>query len=615
MKKIHRVLALLMAALMALGLMTTAFAATDSAPTIDPSKKASLSIYKYDITKASNDGAWDVESYVSTGLHDDAVIDKLSKYAIQGVEFTNLRIADITMNNELVDGQRQVEVLYGFDSSERSNAVLSAIGLTDADAHKTEGGINYFTSDVLNNKLSTALTANATTVKNALETAVKNGGAAMTETDATGHTSASNMEQGLYLVVETRVPENVTSTCNPIFVSLPMTTIDGTAWNYDVTVYPKNQTGNPTLDKTVREDKNSTGKNTGSLTDIADGYEHTASASIGDTVDYQIISTLPTITSKASALSEYTYVDTLSRGIRYNKNDVVIEFFKDAGCTDKITTWDENSGKFTVAYDDAQNIMTIRMTEAGLAEINEAATVYTNSVKRGYSDCTMRITYAATLTADAQMGDTDNPNEVELTWKRTNTTYFDTLKDCCHVYTYGIDVLKQFSDGKGDIQDVKFLLHNDSDDCYIIADLKDGIYYAKGITTKKSDATTFVPNSSGHIIVKGLEDDSYSLTETATDKGYVLLKDAVKIIIKAAENGQCEKCGAKLLTASATVNGKDVTMTDGSAIVPLTVVNNPGFDLPKTGGYGTWMFTIGGVVLLGAAAFIVIRSRKHKNEQ
>ena len=44
-------------------------------------------------------------------------------------------------------------------------------------------------------------------------------------------------------------------------------TIDGTAWNYDVTVYPKNQTGNPTLDKTVREAKNSTGKNTGSLTD------------------------------------------------------------------------------------------------------------------------------------------------------------------------------------------------------------------------------------------------------------------------------------------------------------------------------------------------------------
>ena len=611
MKKIHRVLALLLAALMVIGLMTTAFAE----PTIDPAKKASLSIYKYDITKAGNDGAWNAESYVSTGLHDDAVIEKLSKYAIQGVEFTYLRVADITMNNELVDGQRQVGVLYGFDNSDRSSAVLSAIGLTATDAHKTDNGVNYFTSDMLNKKLAASLAANATTVKNALEVAVKNGGVAMTETDATGHTSASDMEQGLYLVVETRVPENVTSTCNPFFVSLPMTTIDGAAWNYDVTVYPKNQTGNPNLEKTVREAKNSTGKNTGSLTDIKDGYAHTATASVGDTVDYQIISTLPTITSKASSLSEYTYADTLSKGIRYNKNDVVIEFFKDAGCTDKITTWAEDSGKFTVAYDDAQNIMTIRMTEAGLSEISEAATVYTDSVKRGYSDCTMRLTYAATLTADAKMGDTDNPNEVVLTWKRTNTTYFDTLKDCCHVYTYGVDVLKQFSDNGGNVRNVKFRLHNDSDDCYIIADLKDGVYYAKGFTSKKSDATTFIPNAQGHIVVKGLEDDTYSLTETATDKGYVLLKDAVKIVIKTAESGQCEKCGAKLLTASATVNGKDVTMTDGNAIVPLTVVNNPGFDLPKTGGYGTWMFTVGGVALLGAAVFIAVKSRKHKSEK
>ena len=611
MKEIHRVLAMLMAAIMALSLITTAFAE----PTIDPSKKASLSIYKYDITTASAEGAWDTGSYVSTGLRDDAVIGKLSKYAIQGVEFTYLRVADIAMNNELVDGQRQVGVLYGFDSSDRSTDVLSAIGLTGADAHKIDNGINYFTSDVLNNKLSTALTANATTVKNALETAVKNGGVAMPETDATGHTSASDMEQGLYLVVETRVPENVTSTCNPFFVSLPMTTVDGAAWNYDVTVYPKNQTGNPDLEKTVREAKNSTGKNTGSLTDIKDGYAHTATASVGDVVDYQIISTLPTITSKASALSEYTYVDTLSKGIKYNKQDVVIEFFRDSACTDKIATWDESSGKFTVGYDDAANTMTIRMSDTGLAEINEAATVYTDSVKRGYSDCTMRLTYAATLTADAKMGDTDNPNEVVLTWKRTNTTYFDTLKDCCHVYTYGIDVLKQFSDNGGNLRNVKFRLHNDTDDVFVIADLKDGVYYAKGFTNKKADATTFIPNSSGHIVVKGLEDDTYSLTETATDKGYILLKEAVKIVIKTAENGQCEKCGVKLLTASATVNGKDAGMTDGNAIVPLTVVNNPGFDLPKTGGYGTWMFTIGGVALLGAAAFIVVKSRKHKSEK
>ena len=612
MKKIHRVLAMLMAAIMALSLITTAFAE----PTIDPSKKASLNIYKYDITTASAEGVWDAESYVSTGLHDDAVVDKLSKYAIQGVEFTYLRVADVTMNNEVMDGQRTVGVLYGFDNSERSNAVLAAIGLTAADAHMTEGGVNYFTSNALNSKLATALAANATTVKNALESAVKDGGVAMTETDATGHTFASDMEQGLYLVVETRVPENVTSTCNPFFVSLPMTTIDGAAWNYDVTVYPKNQTGNPDLEKTVREAKNSTGKNNGSLTDIEDGYAHTATASVGDVVDYQIISTLPTITSKASALSEYTYVDTMSKGIKYSKNDVVIEFFKDSGCTDKITTWAEDSGKFTVAYDDAQNIMTIRMTEAGLSEINEAATMYTDSVKRGYSDCTMRITYAATLTADAATyGDRDNPNRVKLTWKRTNTTYYDTLEDCCHVYVYAIDLIKQFSDNNGTFGKVKFIAYNDTDGYYIKANMEGEVYNVTGFTSNKSEATMLIPNLKGHIILRGIEDDTYTLTEVATDKGYVLLRDPVKIMVITKEDGACERCGAALLTASATVNGEPVSMTDANAVVPLRIINNPGFDLPKTGSYGVWMYTVGGVLLLGAAAFIVVKSRRHKSEQ
>lgn len=611
MKKTKRLWALLLVMVMALGLITTAFAA----PTIDSGRKASLSLYKYDITAASADGAWDAASYVSTGVQDDAVTDKLAQYAIQGVEFSYLRVASISTYSQRESGQYKVGVLYGF----ADDAALQAIGLTKADAYKRGNGVFYFTSDKLNKALADALADTATTVKNALEIAVRNGGKAMPETDANGHSKVSGLEQGLYLVVETRVPENVISTCNPFFVSLPMTTMDGKNWNYDVTVYPKNQTGNPTLEKTVREDKNSTGKNTGSLTDIADGYAHTATASVGDVVDYQIISTLPTITSKATSLTTYTFVDTMSEGIRYNRSDVVIEFFRDAGCTDQITAWDEDSGKFSVSYDDAQNTMTVGMTEAGLADINGAAAVYDPAVslERGYSDCFLRITYAATLTADAKLGDSNNPNEVVLTWKRTNTGYFDTLQDCCHVYTYGVDVLKQFSDGKGDLANVNFLLHNDTDGYYLTAELVDGVYYVTGHEAKGNKATVFVPNGEGHIRVMGLEDDTYTMTETATDKGYVLLKDGIEIIITAAEGeSACETCGAKLLTASGSVNGDAVDLESGNAIVPLTVINNPGFDLPKTGGYGTWMFTVGGCMLLGVAAFIVVRGRKHnRNDQ
>ena len=613
MKKMTRILSILMAAIMALTMISTAFAATTESVTIDTSKEASLTVYKFDITKASSAQAWD-GSYVSTGKADTAVTTALSKYAIQGVEFTYLKLADITTYTaDDGKGNMQDIVLYGFSEGTTVKAVLDAIGLKYTDAYSSDGTTHYFTSDALNKALADKLTANATTVKNAMEKAVATDGTAMTETDATGKTTADKLAQGLYLVVETSVPENVTSTVNPFFVSLPMTTIDGSAWNYDVTVYPKNETGEPTLEKTARESKNSTGNNTGSVTSITDGYAHTATVSEKDTVEYQIISTMPTITSEASYLTTYTYVDTLSKGLTYNKSDVVIEFFKDAACTEanKITTWETGSDNFAVAYDDAKNTLTVSMTEKGLKEINSAATVYTDSLFSGYSNCTMRITYAAKLNGSAIVyGDSGNPNTVVLTWKRTNTTYSDTLTDDCHVYSYGIDLTKKFSDDAGTLSKVKFRMYNATDKVYILAENKSGVYYVTGFTTEKDNATVFNPHTDAHILVKGLEADTYKLTETATDSGYVLLRDDVTVVITTADDDACEACGAKLLTASATVNGEDTTMTGNNAIVPLTVMNNKGFVLPKTGGYGTWAYTVGGVLLLGAAAFVVLKSRK-----
>ena len=86
------------------------------------------------------------------------------------------------------------------------------------------------------------------------------------------------------------------------------------------------------------------------------------------------------------------------------------------------------------------------------------------------------------------------------------------------------------------------------------------------------------------------------------------------VVISTADGDACATCGAKLLTASATVNGEDTTMTGNNAIVPLTVMNKKGFVLPKTGGYGTWAYTVGGVLLLGAAAFVVLKSRKKEEK-
>ena len=412
-----------------------------------------------------------------------------------------------------------------------------------------------------------------------------------------------------------------------------MTTVDGSAWNYDLTLYPKNETGNPTLEKTVQESKADTGKNAGKTDDITDGYNHTATSSDGDVVEYQVISTLPTITSPATALTTYTFVDNLSKGIQYNKGDVKIEFFRDAACTDRVAVWNEQDGKFTTSYTDysseSGSSMTIAMTTDGLNEINSTTTVYdpATSLLRGYSNLTMRITYACTVNSDASVvyGDSGNPNDVTLTWKRTNTEYYDTLTDDCHVYTYGIDLTKEFSDNNGNFDNVKFLLKNSTDNYYVQAELNktEGIYYVTGHTEKEADATKFSPMSGkvnhGKVMVKGLEDDSYIITEVATDAGYTLLKENITVDIVSSDSTTiCSVCGKALKTATAKVNGKDVAMTEDngsvSALVPLTVTNTRSFDLPKTGGRGNALiYGLGIAALLtaGGITAFYLRKRRH----
>lgn len=510
------------------------FAADVDNATIDTTRTGSIDIYKYDLTNAEKDGVWD-SSYVPTGVKDESGVnnvlgnssrvsdlgngDVAYGYALKGVEFIYLKIADIRTYTETEKGISHVEVLYGIPVNATTNKLLAAIGLTVSSRYKaadqTVDGVltYYYQSDTLIDGLSAALASNSTTVKNALENYVRsNGGTAMPETDSYGHTSAAELPLGLYLVVETSVPEMVTTTTAPFFVSLPMTSVGGSnasdgseRWLYNVTLYPKNLTGIPTLEKTVREAKSDIGKNNGT-SDITDGYAHTATASSGDVVEYQLVSTLPTITSEASYLTCYTFADDLSEGISYNKNDVVIEFFTDGDCKNLISTWTQTDStkKFSVAY--SNNSMTISMTAAGLSEINTASTVYSsNSLYTGHSDCTMRITYAATVNSNATViyGDNGNPNCVTLTWQRSGEASYDTLVDDCHVYTYGIDLIKQFSDGNGDYSNVEFILHNDTDGCYIQAQLQDGFYFVTGHTTEQANATHFIPTGNGNILVRG----------------------------------------------------------------------------------------------------------------
>ena len=81
------------------------------------------------------------------------------------------------------------------------------------------------------------------------------------KTDVYGKVEFTGLHVGLYLVIETTLPQAVTQRADPFLVSIPMTRIgagkdettnpNNEVWMYDVTVYPKNSIaqGNVTLEK------------------------------------------------------------------------------------------------------------------------------------------------------------------------------------------------------------------------------------------------------------------------------------------------------------------------------------------------------------------------------
>ena len=163
MKTMKKIFSLCLALMMVVSCIPSVYAAdhevsippTDPA-LIDTSASGSLTLYKYDLTNAEKDGVWD-SSYVSTGVYDQSVNDTLGGnrhgdndnqsdlgngeasfgYAVKGVEFTYLKVADIVQFTESTnDGQTydHVEVLYGIDKITGAD-LLKAIGL-DAGAKR-----------------------------------------------------------------------------------------------------------------------------------------------------------------------------------------------------------------------------------------------------------------------------------------------------------------------------------------------------------------------------------------------------------------------------------------------------------------------------------------------
>lgn len=174
----------------------TSFAAEQTTPaTIDTTKKGSLTIHKYEYNGE--------EVINGTGAANDEVPEGANPLA--GAGFTIYKVADVSA----------FETYYGSQSTE-----LPSIGtFVENGAIKSEYAATALPEQV---------------------------------TGGNGIVSFENLELGFYVVIETTKPAAVTSVMAPFLVSIPMTTVDGADWLYDVHTFPKNGTkyGEVKLEKT-----------------------------------------------------------------------------------------------------------------------------------------------------------------------------------------------------------------------------------------------------------------------------------------------------------------------------------------------------------------------------
>ena len=591
-----------------------AFAASEDI--IDMTQKGSLTVYKYDLTAAEEDGIdTSEEKFANNGKEDEKAKEEFKNYVISGVEFTYLHLGNIHTEHK----QNEIQILY--DIPEKLEKILGM---------DNKRGNHQYTSTELNYSLKELL-AQETEGRNQLEQYVNHADEKknMPLTDKNGKTSVTELPLGLYLIVETKVPANVHTTVEPFFVSLPMTDHEGEAWFYDVEVYPKNQTNIPDLDKLIKQHDDN-----GKLP-----YEDIATGSQGDIMDYIFVSHLPKITSEATYLTQYTFTDQMDIGLTYNE-DVSLYFYKteeEARNHDKekaIQVWEAKEKLFKTEYQgetSGKSKMIITITKEGLEEINTKL-----------SNKWMVIAYSCTINTDDSpvLGDSGNINEVTLEWKRTNMEEIDMLEDRAKVYIFGLNIQKTFSDQKGKFQDVKFLLQNKTDGYYLKAKGENGVYYItdqeKG--TSEKEGTIFNPGEKGNLTINGLEADTYILTEIATANGYSLLKEPMVIDIRSTvddiipsrttlydilditNNPNKEVIETPGERASASIDGTNTTMSEfhsetgivsANGRVDIEVINNKTFKLPQTGGYGTWIFTLAGCeAALGGVVLVTRRSNK-----
>lgn len=325
----------------------------------------------------------------------------------------------------------------------------------------------------------------------------------------------------------------------------------------DVAISPKS--GVPSFQKKVKDTNDTTGETS--------GWQDSADYDIGDEVPFQLKATLP---NNYSNYKTYylAFHDVEEQGLSFNKDSV------------------------KVAIDGQQ--------------VTSGYEVKTSTAAKDSSVIT--VEYTSTLTESATLGKDGNLNQAKLQFSNNpnseqegeNSPTGETPWDNVIVFTYKVTVNKVNENGEA-LKGAAFKLEKS---------YKDSSTKLVKEFTVDDDLSSFT--------FSGLDDGTYTLTETATPAGYNSIKP-VTFTVTAEHKivwGNTDQ-RTDILTS---VNGNkasgeiDFTFaTDGNKDLSTDIVNVKGSNLPETGGMGTTILYAAGAAIVLVAAFGIAFAVRRRN--
>lgn len=336
-------------------------------------------------------------------------------------------------------------------------------------------------------------------------------------------------------------------------------------------------------------------QNPGLVKDVDD-----PTVAIGDTVKYTVTITVPQYPNNALD-KRFAFGDRLPEGLSLVGDSVKIY----AGSTE-----------------DADNEITRYFEATDELELDEGVTFeyYANTydaLMQAHPDLTtILVTYNAAVDSDAYNYKDGMVNTAYLEYDNDpyDDTGYRTIEDNEIVYTYALQITKTGDKGAV-LEGAEFeLKRHDPEGTMKFVKGLDGIYHVAAKDEANTAVERVVSNSEGIIQIKGLDVGTYTLTEVKAPDGYTLPSNPNTTITLSEEEkpdgtlDSIEANGTKVITGSVGVDGND----DNQGNVGISNSTSD-FDLPQTGGIGTVIFTVAGILIMSGAVILLVTASKKKS--